>query len=297
MKKEQKGLLLVLACYICWGMLSIYWGFLKEVDSLYVLAQRIFWSMIFMGAYLVIAGRVPEVMEVLKDKKRFRLCFISGVLVTINWGVYIVAVSNGHVLDASMGYFIEPIIVALIGVIAFKERLSKFEVITFALATVGVAYMVIKAGTVPVMALLIAISFAAYGAVKKQAAVSAQVSLFIETLCMAPIAIVFILYSEAVGNGCIGVLQGAEYLLIPMCGIVTSVPLLMFNIGVKEIPYYLSGILMYINPTLQFLVGLLYFKEVLDTTRLTAFGFIWLGVLFTVYEKAKLMKREKGNEA
>ena len=296
MKKEKSGLLFVLACYIMWGMLSIFWSLLSEVNSLYILAQRIFWSMIFMGGFIAVTGRVEEVKEVLRSKETFRLCFISGVLVTINWGVYIVAVSNGHVLDASMGYFIEPIVVALIGVLIFKERLSKFEIMTFVLAAVGVLYLIIASGTVPVMALLIAVSFAAYGAVKKNLKLAAHTSLFMETMCMSPIAILFILYSEMNGTGCIGILQGSEYALLPICGIVTSVPLLLFNIGVKTIPYYLSGILMYINPTIQFLVGLLYFHENLDTNRLFAFLFIWAGVMFTVYEKVQIMKKERAGK-
>lgn len=291
MQKRKMGLVTVLTCYILWGTLSIFWNFLSEVDSLYILAQRIFWSMIFMGLYLAMTGRFEEAKAVLKDKTAFRQCFISGILVTINWGVYIVAVSNGHVLDASMGYFIEPIIVGLIGVLIFKEKLSKYEVVTFLMASVGVIYMIVKAGTVPIMALLIAISFAAYGAAKKNMNVSPQVSLFMETLCMAPFAVMFIVYRDMIGNGSIGVLYGAEFALLPICGIVTSVPLLLFNIGIKEIPYYLSGILMYINPTIQFLVGLLYFHEVLDTNRLHAFIFIWIGVMFTLYEKVMIMKR------
>ena len=293
MKKEKSGLLFVLACYIMWGMLSIFWSLLSEVHSLYILAQRIVWSMIFMGGFIALTGKMEEVKAVLRDKKTFRLCLISGILVTINWGVYIVAVSNGHVLDASMGYFIEPIVVAWIGVLIFKERLSKFEIMTFVLAAIGVIYLIISSGTVPIMALLIAVSFAAYGAVKKNLSLSAHTSLFMETLCMSPIALAFILYSEANGTGCIGILNGSEYLLLPICGIVTSVPLLLFNIGVKKIPYYLSGILMYINPTIQFLVGLLYFHENLDTNRLFAFVFIWAGVMFTVYEKILIMKRDR----
>lgn len=292
MKKEKSGLLFVLACYIMWGMLSIFWSLLSEVNSLYILAQRIFWSMIFMGGFILVTGKIEEVIQVFRNKETFRLCLISGILVTINWGVYIVAVSNGHVLDASMGYFIEPIVVAWIGVLVFKERLSKFEIMTFLLAAVGVLYLILASGTVPIMALLIAVSFAAYGAVKKNLTLTAHTSLFMETLCMSPIAILFILYSEMNGSGCLGILEGSEYLLLPICGIVTSVPLLLFNIGVKKIPYYLSGILMYINPTIQFLVGLLYFHENLDTNRLYAFVFIWAGVMFTVYEKIQLMKKE-----
>ena len=294
MKKEQSGLLFVLTCYVLWGVLSIFWSLLSEVNSLYILAQRIFWSMIFMGGYLLATGKMDEVKAVLRDKKTFKQCFISSILVTINWGSYILAVSTGHVLDSSMGYFINPILVAWIGVLIFKERLSKFEIMTFVFAAVGVIYLIFASKTVPVMALVIASSFAAYGAVKKNLKVTPHTSLFMETLCMSPFVIAFILYSEINGTGCIGVLEGTEYILLPLCGIVTSVPLLLFNIGVKEIPYYLSGILMYINPTIQFIVGLVYFHETLDKNRFIAFLFIWFGVMFTIYEKAKLMRKGSG---
>lgn len=293
MKKEHMGLIQVLICYVCWGMLSIYWNLLSEVNSLYILAHRILWSMVFMGIYLAACGKTDEIRAVIKDKEKFKLCFISGVLVTINWGSYILAVSNGHVLDASMGYFIEPIIVAIIGVLFFKEKLSKFELITFGLAAVGVVYLILRSGTVPIMALIIGSSFAAYGAVKKNSSISAQTSLFMETLCMIPLAILFIVYSEATGNGSIGVLHGSQFLLLPISGLVTSLPLLMFNIGVKKIPYYMSGILMYINPTIQFLMGLFYFHEELNTNRLCAFVFIWAGVMFTLYEKISMIKKSK----
>lgn len=293
MKKGNIGLIQVLFCYICWGSLSIFWNLLSEVNSLYILAQRIIWSMVFMGFYLLAVGKMDEAVGVFKDKEKFKQCFISGILVTINWGSYILAVSNGHVLDASMGYFIEPIIVAVIGVMFFKEKLSRFELITFGLATVGVAYLIISSGTVPVMALVIATSFAAYGAVKKNFTISPQTSLFMETVCMAPFAILFTVYCDMNGMGSVGVLHGSQFALLPICGVVTSVPLLMFNIGVKKIPYYMSGILMYINPTIQFLVGMLYFHEALDTNRFYAFLFIWAGVMFTLYEKITAIRKVK----
>lgn len=132
------------------------------------------------------------------------------------------------------------------------------------------------------LALLISGSFALYGALKKNLDISPYASLFMETLCMTPFALLFALWADHAGMGSIGVLSGTGFLLLPACGIITSVPLLLFNIGVKEIPYYISGILMYINPTLQFLMGLFYFHEELDTNRLVAFCFIWFGILFTV---------------
>ena len=291
-KNRTLGAFSVAFAYVCWGVLTVFWNLLGEVNSAYILAQRIVWSMVFMGIYMTAAGKWTEIQDVLKCRKKMSVCFVCGILITINWGVYIFAVNSGHVLDASLGYFIEPVLVVLLGLIAFREKPSTLEKITFAFAVAGLVYLIIMTRTFPVLALLIAGSFAIYGAVKKKLDLSPQVSLFAETLCMAPFALLFIIYGDTHGMGSIGVLQGMEYLLLPACGVITSVPLLMFNIGVKEIPYYISGILMYINPTLQFLMGLFYFHEELNRSRLTAFVFIWVGVLFTIYEKMKMMRQE-----
>ena len=292
-KKRTLGAFSVAFAYVCWGVLTVFWNLLGEVNSIYILAQRIVWSMVFMGIYMTAAGKWTELQKVLKDRKKLSVCFICGILITINWGVYIFAVNSGHVLDASLGYFIEPVLVVLLGLIAFREKPSTLEKVTFAFAVAGLVYLVIMTRTFPALALLIAGSFAVYGAVKKKLDLSPQASLFAETLCMTPFALLFIIYGDTHGMGSIGVLQGMEYLLLPACGVITSVPLLRFNIGVKESPYYLSGILMYINPTLQFLMGLFYFHEELNRSRLTAFTFIWVGVLFTIYEKVKMMRQEK----
>ncbi len=286
-----KGSLCVAFTYVCWGVLTVFWNLLGEVNSLYILAQRIIWSMVFMGIYAAVTGTWKEIAPVFRDMKKLGLCFVCGILITINWGVYIFAVNSGHVLDASLGYFIEPVLVGVIGVLIFREKLSVFEKITFALAAVGVMYLIVRTGVIPVMALLIGGSFAVYGAVKKALRITPQTSLFMETLCMTPFALLFVAYAEMHGTGSIGVLEGAQFLLLPACGIVTSVPLLLFNIGVKQIPYYISGILMYINPTLQFVMGLFYFREPMNQDKLAAFLIIWTGILFTIYEKARMIKK------
>ena len=287
------GFLTVFFSYVMWAFLSIFWGLLSHVNSLYILTQRIIWSMVFMAVYLTVRKKWSSVLSAIKDRKVLRLCFVCGILITINWGVYIYAVTNGHVLDASMGYFLEPIVVAAIGLLLFKEKLSTCEKITFCFAVVGLLWLMISNGTFPWLSLIISVSFSIYGAAKKKLVLSADASLFLETLCMTPFAILAALWMNSHGMGRIGLLPGASYLLLPLCGIVTSVPLLLFNIGVKKIPYYLTGILMYINPSIQFLLGLFYFHEAMDRNRLIAFLFIWIGILFTVYENAKKARASK----
>ncbi|MCD8075349.1 MAG: EamA family transporter RarD [Lachnospiraceae bacterium] len=292
MNRTVWGSLGVAAAYVCWGVLTIFWNLLGEVNSVYVLSQRIIWSMVFMGIFMACTGKWHEIAPIFRNRKQLITCFVCGVLITINWGVYIFAVSSGHVLDASLGYFIEPVLVGAIGLLVFRERPSKMELTTYLFAVIGLVYLIARTGTIPALALLISGSFAIYGAVKKNLELSPHASLFMETLCITPFALLFAFWADSTGMGSIGVLSGAEFLLLPACGIVTSIPLLLFNIGVKEIPYYISGILMYINPTLQFLMGLFYFHEDLDMNKLTAFCFIWFGIVFTVAEHLRQIRKK-----
>lgn len=285
-----KGSLIVFISYIIWGFLTLFWSLLDDVNAIYILGQRIAWSMLLMAGYISVVGSWDEIKAIFQNKKQLLTCFISGILVTINWGMYIYAVTNGHVLDSSLGYFIEPILVALVGLLLFKETMSTAEKITFAFAFAAVIYLIAVTRTVPTIALVIALSFCAYGAVKKKLVISAHASLFMETLFMTPFALIVIVYMECNGTGSIGVLHGWEYLLLPLCGVVTSLPLLLFGIGVKLIPYYIAGIIMYVSPTISFILGLVYFHETLDPHRMIAFLLIWIGIAITVGEKWKLMR-------
>ena len=292
-RTQNNYVFIVVLSYVIWGFLTLFWNLLVEVDSMYILTQRILWSMVFMAVYMTVTKKWHEIIAVFKDSKSLLICFVSGVLITVNWGVYIYAVNNGHVLDSSLGYFIEPIVVALFGLIFFKERMSKAETFTFVLAAIALFYLIVIHRTFPVIAIVITLSFSAYGAVKKSLKISAHASLFMETLCMTPFALIYAFYMEQNGMGVIGRIDTAAMLLLPVCGIVTSVPLLLFNIGVKEIPLYLIGILNYISPTISFILGLVYFHETLDIHRAVAFILIWIGIFFVITEKLRLLKKNK----
>ena len=292
-RTQNNYVFIVVLSYVIWGFLTLFWNLLVEVDSMYILTHRIIWTMVFMAVYMTVTKKWHEIIAVFKDSKSLLICFVSGVLITVNWGVYIYAVNNGHVLDSSLGYFIEPIVVALFGLIFFKERMSKAETFTFVLAAIALFYLIVIHRTFPVIAIVITLSFSAYGAVKKSLKISAHASLFMETLCMTPFALIYAFYMEQNGMGVIGRIDTAAMLLLPVCGIVTSVPLLLFNIGVKEIPLYLIGILNYISPTISFILGLVYFHETLDIHRAVAFILIWIGIFFVITEKLRLLKKNK----
>ncbi len=292
-RAQNNYIFIVVLSYVIWGFLTLFWNLLIQVDSIYILSQRIIWSMIFMAIYMTATHKWAEIIAVFKDKKSLFICFVSGALITVNWGVYIYAVNNGHVLDSSLGYFIEPIMVALFGLVLFKERMSKAESFTFLLAALALFYLIFIHRTFPVIAIVITISFSAYGAVKKSLKISAHASLFMETLCMTPFALILAAYMEMNGTGVLGRVDTATMLLLPVCGIVTSVPLLLFNIGVKEIPLYLVGILNYISPTISFILGLVYFHETLDVHRAVAFILIWVGIFFIIAEKISILRKSR----
>ena len=288
----NKGPIYVLACYVLWGFLPIFWKTLSAVDSLYVLAARIVWSLIFITIIMMGQKKFDRIKVVLKDKKELIRLAAAGVFVCINWGSYIIAVNSGRGVDASLAYYMNPILAILLGTIVFREKLSKLQWLSVAVTFTGLVVTVIRYQQIPWMSLIIGGSFAVYGAIKKGVRVEPGVSLFYETAVLAPFALVFMLISEMQGNGAVGVLSGAQWLLLPISGIVTTVPLLCYAKGIKTTPMTLSGILMYINPTLQLLVSVVLFHEEFTATHAILFAFVWTGL--ALYLIAGMRQRKKG---
>ena len=283
----------VLLCYILWGMLPVYWKQLSSVHSLYILSVRIVFSMIFCAMLLGICRLWPQVKAIWHDKKQLKLLAMASILITVNWGSYIFAVNSGHILDASLAYYLNPIMVILLGAAFFGERLNKRQTAAVILSVIGVLYSVISYGTIPVFALIIGGTFALYGAVKKQVRVASIVSTFMETLMVCPVFLIIIAIMEGQGTGCIGYLNGWEYFLIPMAGVVTSVPLLVYAKGIQNTSLALSGILMYINPTLQLLIGVFLYHEPFTQAQAVTFLFVWIAVILFVADGFLQNKRSR----
>lgn len=279
--------LYVLLCYILWGLLPIYWKQLSAVNSLYILASRITFSMIFCALLLWLCKQWPQVRALRHDKQQLKLLAWGSILITINWGSYIYAVNSGHILDASLAYYLNPIMVILLGAVFFGERLRKWQTVAVTLSTVGVLYSVFSYGKVPVFALVIGGSFAIYGAVKKRVTVGSMVSTFMETLLVSPLFLLVMIVMESQGNGCIGQLSGWQYALIPLAGVVTSVPLLVYAKGIQYTSLALSGILMYVNPTLQLLIGVFVYHEPFTQAQAVTFVFVWAAVLIFIADSLR----------
>lgn len=281
----------VLGCYILWGLLPIFWKLLAGVNSAYVLAQRIVFSCVFCLAVILIRKNGSEIGRIIKNKSERRMFFLCGILISINWGVYILTVAMGRILEASLAYYMNPLFSVLIGAIFFKEKLSRVQWASVALAFAGVMFSVIRYGEVPYLAIIIGLSFALYGALKKGIKADSETSICMETMAVLPIAIVFIAYAQFSGFTTFTSLTTAEALLLIATGPITSIPLMLFAKGIKETSIVTSGILMYINPTLQLLVGVFIYNEAFTQTNAITFAFVWAAVILFVFDSLRKHKK------
>ena len=280
----------VLGCYVLWGLLPIFWKLLANVDSVYVLAQRVLFSCIFCLAIILLKKNGSSVKNILKSKTERRRYFVCGILISINWGVYILTIAMGKILEASLAYYMNPLFSVVIGALIFKEKLSAVQWISVGLALVGVMIPVIAYGNVPYLAIIIGLSFALYGAMKKTIKAESEVSICMETMSVLPLALAFIVYAQLSGYTTFSSLSNAEMLLLAASGAVTSIPLMLFAKGIRGTSITTSGILMYINPTLQLLVGVLIYNEVFTKMNAITFAFVWAAVILFVLDSLRKHK-------
>lgn len=280
----------VLGCYVLWGLLPIFWKLLANVDSVYVLAQRVLFSCVFCLAIILLKKNGSSVKNILKSKTERRRYFVCGILISINWGVYILTVAMGKILEASLAYYMNPLFSVVIGALIFKEKLSAVQWVSVGLALVGVMISVIAYGNVPYLAIIIGLSFALYGAMKKTIKAESEVSICMETMSVLPLALAFIVYAQLSGYTTFSSLSNAEMLLLAASGAVTSIPLMLFAKGIRKTSITTSGILMYINPTLQLLVGVLIYNEVFTKMNAITFAFVWAAVILFVLDSLRKHK-------
>lgn len=290
-----KGPLYVLGCYIVWGLLPIFWKQLAAVDPVYVLGSRIVWSVVFTGVLLALRrGGFTGVRAVFRDRREWLRLTVAGCVICVNWGTFIWAVNSGHMIDSSLAYYMNPILAILIGTIVFREKLSRVQWLAVAVTFMGIVIAVIRYRQVPWIALVIGGTFAVYGALKKAVRTDALTSMFVETLMLSPVFLALLVWMELHGNGAAGVLSGGRWLLLPVAGIVTTVPLMLFSEGMKTTPMTVSGILMYINPTLQLLVSVWLYHEEFTATHAILFAFVWSGLaLYLISGRKGKHKKEE----
>ena len=275
---RRAGLWLGLGAYLLWGVLPLYFKALAHVAPSEIVAHRILWSLIFLAAVVTLWRRWPALGAALKTPKVLLTLTATALLIGTNWLVYIWAVLNGHVLEGSLGYYLNPLVNVLLGVVLLKERLTRAQMFAVLLAAAGVAVLALGAGEGLWISLTLAASFATYGFLRKVAPVEAIEGLSIETLILAPVALGWVLWRAQTGSGGFGLSTGTDALLI-LAGAATAIPLLLFTAAAKRLPYSTLGFLQYIAPSIQFLLAVLLFGEPLTTAHLVCFGAIWAALV------------------
>jgi len=284
-RQRRQGVGIAAGAFVIWGLFPIYWHLLKAVPSSLIIAHRIVWSTLLVVGWLVLSSRLGWLRRIAAQPRALALLGLSGVAIGCNWGLYIWAINAGHVIESSLGYYINPLVSVLLGVLVLKEQLRPLQWLAVGCAALGVAWLTWAAGAPPWIALGLALSFGLYGLLRKIVAVDAVAGLGVESLYLFLPALGFVLWSEFGHGG--GFVQGwplREDLLLAFGGVVTAVPLIAFAYGVRRIPLSLVGILQYIAPTLQLLLGVWFFHEPFDPTRAVGFVAIWIGLLVFLAE-------------
>lgn len=292
-KNYKMGLTAIIGCNLVWGLLPIYWKMLIPIPSSVI----IFYRIVLVGlctflACLKLYGfeRIKEPLKIKGNKIKF---FVAGAIIAGNWSIYIWAVNAGHIVQTSVGYYIQPLIVCLFGIVLFKEKLTKYKIAALAMAVVGVIVIIVHFGEAPIIALSLAISFAVYGAFKKTFKVEALLSLLYETMFLVPFALAVIVYMEVSGKGAIGVGEPYQYGLLMLAGIMTAVPLGLFASAAKNLPLVTVGVASYISPSMALILGIFLYGEPFDKVQFASFVLIWIGLAVFTYGEKKEMKKNK----
>lgn len=275
----NKGIWNGLAAYAMWGFFPIYWKLLHDVPALQVIGHRIGWSFLLLIAVILFTRQWKDFRSAALVPKVIGIYAAAGILLTINWLIYVWGVNAGFIVETSLGYFINPLISVLLGVLFLHERLRTMQWIPVGLAAAGVLYLTVTYGRLPWIALSLAFSFGIYGLVKKLAPLGSLYGLTLETALVFPLALIYLLFVQTTGTGAFLHEGALTDILLIGTGIVTSIPLLMFASAARQIPLTMIGVLQYIAPTLQFLIGIFLYHEPFDRSRLIGFSMVWLALI------------------
>ncbi|WP_302297654.1 EamA family transporter RarD [Mitsuokella multacida] len=289
---RRTGMMAALSTYLIWGVLPLYWNLLARAEANEILAHRIIWSFVFMVVVLMVTKRWQSFKEdcraLWQDKKRGAILLLAAFTISLNWLTYIWAVNHGHVIDTSIGYYINPLMSVLFGIVFFRERISGLKKISLLLAAIGIVLMTYQLGKLPWVAVVLAVSFSVYGALKKQLHLNPFSSITLETLLMMPFAVPYIgiLMMSPANHFSLATPDLALYLM--GTGVVTAVPLVLFSYGANLLPLNVLGFFQYISPTIGLLLGIFFFHETFGMAQISALGFVWAAiVLFTVAESLR----------
>lgn len=286
----NKGVAAGAGAYALWGFFPIYFKAIHAAPADQIVAHRFAWSFLFLIALVLLRRELPALRASL-NRRTLLIYLGAGVLLSFNWGLYVWGVNSGNVVETSLGYFINPLVSVVLGVVFLRERLRPMQWIPVALATAGVLYLTISFGKLPWIALGLALSFGFYGLVKKLAPLNSLHGLTLETGSLFVVAVAYLLFTELRGVGSFGHVAPLTSLLIALSGIITAIPLLLFATGARQVPLSTLGLLQYIAPTIQFLIGVLLYHEPFTHDRLIGFSIIWLALVLFSAESFIVMRR------
>ncbi|NMC12261.1 MAG: EamA family transporter RarD [Chloroflexi bacterium] len=293
----NKGIWYGISAYVMWGLFPVYWKWLHKVPALQLICHRILWSCLILIGFIVLTRQIKAFRENALQSSILPIYIIAALLIGVNWTIYIWGVNSGYIIETSLGYFINPLISILLGVIFLRERLRLWQWIPIGLAALGVLYLAFAYGRLPWIALTLASTFSLYGLVKKTAPLNALYGLTLETGLLSLPALLYLLYVENIDQGAFLHLGTIPDILMIGAGLMTTVPLLCFSSAVQLTPLTLMGILQYISPTLQFLLGVLVYRESFTGAQLIGFCIVWAALIILGVEGMFAHRRQNTKSA
>lgn len=295
-KQYKQGMISALGCSLWWGIMPIYWQMLRPIDSSVIIFYRIVLVALVCLVGALILYDKETILAPLQDKKKLLRIILAGALITANWSLYIWAVNANLIIQTCIGYYIEPLAVCLLGIIIFKDKLSKYKAIAFCFAAAGVVAVIVYFGELPVLALSLALTFSFYAALKKDFNMPPILSLLYETIFLMPFALGVIVYIETTGQGALAVAEPYKYALLMLCGLFTAFPLGLFADAANKLNLFVLGLTEYISPTIALFIGIKFLGEPFEPIQLIAFAIIWVGLVFFSYGEYVEMKEHNQNE-
>ena len=292
MSEQRRGLLFGIAAYGLWGLFPLYWPLLEPAAPAEILAHRIVWSLLFVGLLVWVRRRYSTVRAALLDRRTRTVLVIASLVIGSNWFMFIWAVNNNHVVETSLGYFINPLVSVAMGVVAFGERLRRLQWVAIGIAASGVLWLTFEYGRPPWISIALALSFGTYGLAKKKANVGAVQSLAVETMVLAPLALGYLVALQAGGEGTFGQHGAGHAAMLVGTGVVTALPLLCFGAAATRIPLSMIGMLQYLTPTLQFIIGVAVYDEPMTPARWVGFALVWAACAVFTTESLSNRRRQ-----
>jgi len=280
LNEEKQGAIYAILAFVFWGLVPIYFKLVSSVSPTEILIHRIIWSVVFLTVLIIATKQTSALKKIVKDKKKMKILFLTSILVSSNWLIFIWAISNDKITEASLGYYINPIVNVILGMLFFSERPTKFQKIAIFFALLAIANEIISFGSIPLVSVSLALTFGFYGMLRKKISLPSVAGLYIETLIVSPFALIYFAYLVYTSQNMFVFPPNYISWLLVCAGLITVIPLLWFNAAAIRISLVKLGFLQYIGPTLAFLLGVFVYHEPFNEKKLITFAFIWIALIF-----------------